>query len=275
MIPGLASPTYGGVLPDEQPLLWLLDRCVDYDLKGLEASLPLNGSDNPRSVGKKAADLGITWIGYWSDDFVTPNGGSAGLLERAQRAFDIAELGGVDTLVIFGRCGIHSRFTHKPPLAEQQRRMVDNLAGIAHTAGERSIQLGLLAHLDYRAAEMIAVMEKVDHPALKMAFDTANPFPVCEEPVEAARSTLCHTVAVALKDVRIFPNRSNDVTIWGTPIGEGSVDFQTILPMLSELLPSPKSTTVSIKLRLPPDSTAHDEWMRGSLEFLNSQSWLE
>ena len=64
MIPGLASPTYSGVQPDDQPLLWLLDRCVDYGLKALEASLPLNGSDDPRSVGKKAADLGIAWIGY-------------------------------------------------------------------------------------------------------------------------------------------------------------------------------------------------------------------
>ena len=275
MIPGLASPTYSGVQPDDQPLLWLLDRCVDYDLKALEASLPLNGSDDPRSVGKKAADLGITWIGYWSEDFVTPKGGSAGLLERAQRTFDVAERGGVGTLVIFGSARIHNRFTQEPPLAEQQRRMVDNLAGIAGAAGERSLQLGILPHLDYRAAEMVAVMKRVDHPALKMAFDTANPFPVCEEPVDAARTTLPHSVAVALKDVRIYPNRSNDVTILGTPIGQGSVDFHSILPMLSEQLPSPERTTVSIKLRLPAGHTAHDEWMQRSLEFLRSQSWMD
>ena len=121
MILGLSSPTYSGVQPDDQPLLWLLDRCADYNLKALEASLPLNGSVDPKIVRIKAADLGITWIGYWSDDFVTPKGGSEGLLERARKAFDVAGLGGVGTLVIFGRCGIHSRFTHKPPLAEQQR----------------------------------------------------------------------------------------------------------------------------------------------------------
>ncbi len=275
MILGLSSPTYSGVQPDDQPLLWLLDRCADYNLKALEASLPLNGSVDPKIVRIKAADLGITWIGYWSDDFVTPKGGSEGLLERARKAFDVAGLGGVGTLVIFGRCGTHSRFTREPPLAEQMVGMADNLPGIAEEAADRSLQLGLLPHLDYRAAEMVAVVEKVGHPALKMVFDTANPFPVCEEPVDAARAVLPHAVAVALKDVRIYPNRSNDVTIWGTPIGEGSVDFQSILPMLSEQLPNPERTTMSIKLRLPPDSSAHDEWLQRSLEFLRSHPSLE
>ena len=107
-----------------------------------------------------------------------------------------------------------------------------------------------------------------------MAFDTANPFPVCEEPVEAAKLVLPHAVAVAVKDVRIYPNRSNDVTIRGTPIGQGSVDFEAILPMLRDRLPDPVNTTVSIKLRLPPGDESHDVWMRQSLEYLGSHSWL-
>ena len=271
MILGLASPTYGANLPADHPLLWLLDRCLDYGLKALEAPLPLDCSDDPKTVRRKAADLGIVWIGYWRDDFVTPEGGGPGLLERAQRAFEIAQLGGVSTLVIFGTSGRHTRFTREPPLVEQQRRMVDNLPIVATAAAEASLQLALLPHLDYRAVELVEVMERVDHPVLRMAFDTANPFPVCEEPVEAARIALPHAVAIALKDVQIYPQRSNDVTIWGTPIGQGSVDFKTIIPLLFETLPNPAETTVSIKLRLPNGSRAHDEWMRKSLDFLSTQ----
>ena len=274
MIFGLSSPTYGRLIPDDQPLLWLLDRCAEYDLHALEAPLSINDSDDPETVRKKAADLGITRIGYWSDDFVTPEGGSFDQVHRARKAFDLALAGGVDTLVIFGRCGTHNRFTTQPPLADQVRRIADNLSAVAEAAAERAIQLGLLPHLDYRASEMFAVMEHVDNPALKMALDTANPFPVCEEPADAARLVLPHAVAVAIKDVRIFPFKSNDVTIWGTPIGQGSVDFETILPMLSEKLPDPENTTVCVKLRLPADNDDHDEWMRQSLEFLQSRNWL-
>ena len=80
---GSPSPTYGANLPADHPLLWLLDRCHHYGLKALEAPLPLDCSDDPKTVRRKAADLGIVWIGYWRDDFVTPEGGGPGLLERA------------------------------------------------------------------------------------------------------------------------------------------------------------------------------------------------
>ena len=274
MILGLSSPTYSGVQPDTNPLLWLLDRCVEYDLKALEASLPMSNPEEARTAGQKAADLGIVWLGYWSEDFVTPQGGSAGLEERGKNAFDVAELGGVKTVIIFGSGSVHNRFTKTPPLAEQQQRWVDNLAGVVRAAADRNLQLGLLPHLDYRARELVQVMQQIDHPQLKMAFDTTNPFPVCEEPVDAARIVLPHAVAVALKDVQIYPHRSNDVTIWGAPIGQGSVDFDAILPMLHERLPAPEQTTVSIKLRLPPDNTDHAAWMEQSLTFLRSHPAL-
>jgi hypothetical protein len=40
MILGLASPTYAGAMPEANPLHWLLDRCVEYELGAMEASLP-------------------------------------------------------------------------------------------------------------------------------------------------------------------------------------------------------------------------------------------
>ena len=270
MILGLASPTYSGFTPQQNPLMWLLDRCTDYNLHALEASLPLSESDDPQEVGKKAADLGITWIGYWSNDYVTPEGGLQGLTDRAEQAFDIAVQGDVTKVVLFGQGSLHNRFTKEPPLQEQLARLTDHLHPVAEAAAARNLQLGLLPHLDYRSHEMLSVQQTIDHPALKMAFDTTNPFPVCEEPVDAAQNVLPHTIAVALKDVQVFPHRSNDVPIWGTPIGQGSVDFHSILPMLAEKLPNPDQTTVSIKLRLPPDSDAHHAWMEQSLAYVRS-----
>ena len=150
MIIGLASPTYSGILPEQAPLLWLLDRCAEYDLKALEAPLPLSGTDHPKEVKEKAADLGVTWVGYWSEDFVTPNGGGTRLRERAERAFEQASIGGVKTVVIFGRGSLHNRFTRQPPLTDQLSLAADHLRPVAEAASERDIQLALLPHLDYR-----------------------------------------------------------------------------------------------------------------------------
>jgi sugar phosphate isomerase/epimerase len=158
-----------------------------------------------------------------------------------------------------------------PPLAEQLTRMADYLGPVAETAGARGLRLGLLPHLDFRAGELLDVVRRVGHPALRLAYDTANAFPVCEEPLDAARLLAPYAVAVAFKDVQVYPHRSNDVTIWGTPIGEGSVDFRHILPLLAEQLPDPEGTTACVKLRLPKESTAHDDWMRRSLTFLRAR----
>ena len=270
MILGLSSPTYSGVSPSDKPLMWLLDRCTEYGFNVLEASLPQSGTDEPSEVKAKAADLGITYVGYWSENFVTPDGGAAGLLDRGRRALDIAVACGVSTVVAFGSGSKHNRFTDDPPLDQQLANAVGNLGPLADEAAARDLRIGLLPHLDYRSHEMLSVAQRIDHPSLRMAFDTTNPFPVCEEPVDAARNVLPHAIAVAIKDVQIYPHRSNDVTIWGTPIGQGSVDFDAIFDLMRTELPEPDTTTVCVKLRLPPNSTDHDGWMKNSLEYLSA-----
>ena len=73
-----------------------------------------------------------------------------------------------------------------------------------------------------------------------------------------------------MQEVRLYPNASNRATIWGKPIGTGSVDFSTILPLLHQLLPDPDNTSCHIKLRLPPETTVDDThaWMCSSLSYL-------
>ena len=73
---------------------------------------------------------------------------------------------------------------------------------------------------------------------------------------------------VELKDVQVLPHRLNDMTIWGTPLGQGSVDSTAIFELLSRLLPDPDQTAVCIKLRLPPESGEHIAWVEQSLDFI-------
>ena len=60
----------------------------------------------------------------------------------------------------------------------------------------------------------------------------------------------------------------------GKPIGDGSVEFETILPLLHQLLPDLDNTSCHIKLRLPPDTTMDDThaWMSRSLNYLRTYS---
>jgi sugar phosphate isomerase/epimerase len=275
VILGLAIPTYSGdARPKERPVTWLLQRSADLGLRAIEASLPepgRAGADDPADVRRRAADLGIEWIGYWTDDWITPPGSATALGERAARGLDVAVAGGCRTVVIFGSGARHNRFMKDPPLAEQLSLAATHLRLVAERAAERGLRLGLLPHLDYRAAEILEVIQRVDHPSLRAAYDTANAFPVCEEPVEAARLLAPHAVAVAFKDVEVRPHRSNEVTIFGTPIGDGSVDFDAILPLLEAELPDAPGTTACIKLRLPDGSREHDAWLRRSLEFLRTR----
>lgn len=272
MILGLSSPTYmGGFLPEKDTLSWLLDRCAEYDLHALEAGLPPDGSEDPTEVRRKAADLDVEWVAFWSSDFVDPQGGVAGLRELAARAFNVAKAGGCRKLVIHGNGAKHNRFVRKPSLDEQLSKLAVNLAGVAEEAAERGLVLGLLPHLDYRSHEVLSVVEDVGHPALRIAVDCANALPVSEEPVHAVRALAEHAITVAFKDVRVYPYRSNNVTIWGTPIGQGSVDYETILPILKSRLPDPANTTGCIKVRLPPDNADHDSWLRQSIDFLKGK----
>jgi len=272
MILGLSSPTYmGGFLPERDPLLWLLDRCAEYDLHALEAGLPPDGAEDPVEVRKKAADLDVEWVAFWSSDFVEPACGAAGLRELAARAFDVANQGGCKKLVIHGHGAKHNRFVRKPSLDVQLAKMTDNLPGVAEEAAGRGLKLGLLPHLDYRSHEVLKVVTDVGHSALRIAIDCANALPVSEEPVHAVQALAEHAITVAFKDVRVYPYRSNDVTIWGTPIGQGSVDYETILPILKSRLPDSATTTGCIKVRLPPNNADHDAWLRQSIEFLKGR----
>ena len=260
-------PTYTGVQPDKGLLRWLLDRCEEYELRAMESSLPINTDELPEEMARQADDLGVEYIGYWSANFIDPTGGTTGLAEEAARALVVGVGCGCRKLVLFGAGG-YSRFVKEPPLDEQLSRLAENLGVVAELAAERALRTGLLAHLDYRSAEILRVVQDVDHPSLATAYDSANAFPVAEDPVHAAKILAPTTNAVAFKDVQVYPHRSNDVTIWGTPIGQGSVDFDTILPILESTLPEPETTTACIKLRLPPGSLEHNDWMRQSLSFL-------
>jgi sugar phosphate isomerase/epimerase len=269
---GIASPSYSGHIPgsDTEHITWLLDRCVEYGLQSLQwGGLPLA---EPELVAEKARTAGVKLVPFWNHiDLVTPevkDGGVEGLKKIAEHDFDTAVRAGIKTIVIHG--GGHDHFTKDPPLPEQISRMITNLGPVAAAAAERGLQLGLLPHLDYRSYDLLEVMHGVNNPALRMAFDTTNSFPTAEDPLDAARNCLPYAVDVALKEVRLYPNNSNRATIMGKPIGDGSVGFENILPLLHQLLPDPDNTSCHIKLRLPPDTTLADThaWMSRSLNYL-------
>ena len=65
------------------------------------------------------------------------------------------------------------------PLSIRHHR---HLAPVAESLG---IVMATEAHMDYRCADYLAVMQAVDSPWLRHCFDFANPITVIEDPLDA------------------------------------------------------------------------------------------
>ena len=127
---------------------------------------------------------------------------------------------------------IHNRFRSDPPLKEQLELCVENSRPIAKVAEDLGITLAMENHLDYRASEIVQIIEGVGSSNLRFLFDMGNTVVVIEDPVEAAKVAAPYTVLCHLKDVRILPWTPSALyvaAIFAAPLGRGNVDILQIL----------------------------------------------
>ena len=53
-------------------------------MRAMECSLPIGTDEAPEEVARKAADLGVEYVGYWSANFVEPSSGPDFAAEAAR-----------------------------------------------------------------------------------------------------------------------------------------------------------------------------------------------
>jgi sugar phosphate isomerase/epimerase len=165
-----------------------------------------------------------------------------------------------------------NRFRKDPPLREQIDRMIAALPLVVEAAEKAGIVLAFENHLDYRAGEIVEVIEAIDSPSLRFLFDTGNPFSVCEDPVEAAEIAAPYTVLVHLKDVVVLPwtpmSPGYFAAMYACPLGEGNVELERIVQILAERAPDSDRLTLSIEVTPMPPATDEDLWVEKGIAWM-------
>jgi sugar phosphate isomerase/epimerase len=168
----------------------------------------------------------------------------------------------------------YNRFRTDPPLREQLERMIDGLPPIVEAAERAGIVLAFENHLDYRASEVVEIIEAVDSQNLRFLFDTGNPFSVCEDPVAAAEIAAPYTALVHVKDVVVLPwtpaSGSYFACMYACPLGEGNVEIERIIDLLAERTPNADALTLAIEVTPMPAATDEDLWVEKGVEWMRA-----
>ena len=203
--------------------------------------------ENRDRIGELAAEHRLEIATGWGDRYIE-NGPNqpTGRFETMCR--DVWEPLGIR---IVGTASTHHRWRKDPPLAEQLERLSAALRVLAPVAADYGVHIAIENHADYRARDLIEVLERVDHPALRVQLDTGNPFAVAEEPVDAARLLAPYAVSTHIKDMTIRPLTDGEwVKVLGCTLGEGDVDLVQIAHLLAEK--APESCPFMIEVEPPP-----------------------
>ena len=186
-----------------------------------------------------------------------------------------AEVGGIKLAKFMVSPMIYNRFRTDPPLSEQLKRLIRALPPIVRAAEEAGIVLALENHLDYRAAEILAVISATNSAHLRFLFDTGNPFAVCEDPVDAARIAAPYTVLMHVKDVRVVPwtplSTGYFACMYACPLGEGNVDLDAIIDLMAQNAPDAASLTLALEVRPVPPYLDEDHWLEDGIAYMRER----
>src|SRR6266542_6125420 len=227
----------------------LFARAAQLSLREFE--LPTRGWDDPGAhlverVRDLSARYGMAVSVNWGDQFIAngadqPTDRFAAFVEQLCRPLGVQVIGTTSP----AHAG---RWLKDPPLAEQQQRLAAALKRLAPVAEANGVKLAIENHADYRGHELATILEEVDSPAVGAKLDTGNAFAAVEDPTEAAKALAPFVFATHVKDVRVESEpwgRKEQVpetalvpngllVMLECALGDGHVDFDTILPLLAE-----------------------------------------
>lgn len=229
--------------------------------------------DHVEHLAIKARSLGITLEPTWSDPLADPNPA----VLRPPEAFATW----LDGLCVPFGCPIvglvvrgGSRFRHEPPLDEQLALIIERARPLADVAAARGICLAIENHADYRAAEILQIVQGVNQPHFGVRLDTGNPLTIGEDPVDAARILAPWTLTTHLKDMYMYPVGRHDRPEGprmphqtGAPLGQGVVCLPKIINLLHAHAPDPANLPLNIEIDWRPPEEDARQWLVASIRY--------
>ena len=279
--------------PESDLPTWLLDRVLAHKLTALTLDVGLlDGPDRAKAFGARCADVGVKLLGSASVDLVaeTDRWGSpaptdsdahfdpstAGILNSgwvghseasiAATAIGLAAEAGVSVLsLVHGQPDRPNRYSSRPVLSDQLHRLEANVQTLLPLANDMDVTLALEPHMDYRCAELVAVIEAVGSPRLRLVMDVASPLAVTEDPLDAACLAAPYVIATHLRDMRVQAlTEIATGALFHTPIGEGHVPVDAILGILNKRALDPVGLTHCLKIVTRPEHDV-EAWLTDSL----------
>jgi sugar phosphate isomerase/epimerase len=255
--------------------LWQVERARQLDVPVVHCPIMNWAPENLRRIKAALEENGQELMPALGADMIVQGAQSgrevAAAVEQIER---YAEFGGIEIAKFFLFPMTYNRFRKDPPLREQLDRMIAVLPPIVEAAERAGIVLAFENHLDYRVGEIVEIIEAIDSPNLRFLFDTGNPFSVCEDPVEAAEIAAPYTVLVHLKDVVVLPwtpmSPGYFACMHACPLGEGNVDLERIVQIMSERAPDPDKLALSIEVTPMPPNTDEDLWVEKGVEWMKT-----
>lgn len=123
------------------------------------------------------------------------------------------------------------------PWANHIQHCISVLRDLVPRLRDQELKIAIENHQDLDSNDLIRIIEAVGSDVVGVNFDIGNAFSVCEDPINFANKLGSSVINIHLKDYKIF--RSDDgFRLARCPLGEGSVDFKTILPLLEKNSPN-------------------------------------
>jgi 3-oxoisoapionate decarboxylase len=122
---------------------------------------------------------------------------------------------------------------------EHVQNCITVLSGIAPKLRQYNIKIAIENHQDLDSNDLASIIEAVGTDVVGVTFDIGNAFASCEDPVMFIHKLGLSIINIHLKDYKIFRS-DNGFRLARCPLGKGSVDFKTILPLLEKHSPYAK-----------------------------------
>lgn len=125
------------------------------------------------------------------------------------------------------------------PWAEHVAQCIHVLTELAPELRHNGLRIAIENHQDLDSNDLLEIIEGVGDDVVGVNFDIGNAFASCEDPMEFARKLGSSIINIHLKDYKIYKSEEG-FRLVRCPVGSGSVDFKTLLPILHEQSPAVK-----------------------------------
>lgn len=125
------------------------------------------------------------------------------------------------------------------PWKDHVQHCIHVLKELAPELRHHGLRIAVENHQDLDSNDLQEIIESVGADVVGVNFDIGNAFASCEDPFKFAQKFGASIINIHLKDYKIFKSEEG-FRLVRCPVGSGSVDFKTLLPMLVEQSPAAK-----------------------------------